>query len=152
MTVIDQGAQLAAIQAGGLKLVWEDGSEHTARVKAVESAAQAGPQDLVILAVKAHFLDQVVREIDAMLEPDTMIMTVQNGLPWWYFQGTAAHTTATSSRASIPRASWRARIDPDRVLGCVVYPAAHVAAPGVIHHAEGDLFRSASSTARRPSA
>ena len=69
VTVIDQGAQLAAIQSNGLKLVWEDGAEHNAEVKAVGSAAEAGPQDLVILAVKAHFLDQVVREIDAMLEP-----------------------------------------------------------------------------------
>src|SRR4029450_3570655 len=86
VTVIDQGAQLAAIQDNGLKLIWEDGSEQVARVRAVESAAAAGPQDLVILAVKAHFLDQVVREIDAMLEPGTMIMTVQNGLAWWYFK------------------------------------------------------------------
>ena len=67
VTVIDQGVQLAAIRKDGLKLVWEDGTEQTAEVKAAESAAEAGPQDLVILAVKAHFLDQVVREIDAML-------------------------------------------------------------------------------------
>ena len=65
MTVIDQGAQLAAIQDNGLQLIWEDGSEQVARVRAVGSAAEAG-HDLVILAVKAHFLDQVVREIDAM--------------------------------------------------------------------------------------
>jgi ketopantoate reductase/2-keto-4-pentenoate hydratase/2-oxohepta-3-ene-1,7-dioic acid hydratase in catechol pathway len=140
VTVIDQGAQLAAIQNNGLKLVWEDGSEHTARVKAVESAAQAGPQDLVILAVKAHFLDQVVREIDAMLEPDTMIMTVQNGLPWWYFQRHGGQYDGHQLESLDPSGILARKIDPDRVLGCVVYPAAQVAAPGVIHHAEGDRF------------
>ena len=86
VTVIDQGAQLAAIQDERPEADLGGRQRADRRVKAVESAAEAGPQDLVILAVKAHFLDQVVREIDAMLEPDTMVMTIQNGLPWWYFQ------------------------------------------------------------------
>ena len=85
VTVIDQGAHLAAIQQKSLKLIWEDGSEHVAKLKAVGSAAEAGPQDLVILAVKAHFLDQVARDVEKLLDNDTMIMTVQNGMPWWYF-------------------------------------------------------------------
>jgi len=140
VTVIDQGAHLAAIRDNGLKLIWHDGIEHTARVKAVESAAEAGPQDLVILAVKAHFLDQVVREIDAMLEPATMIMTVQNGLPWWYFQKHGGRHDGEKLKSLDPSGILSRNIDPDRVIGCVVYPAAHVAAPGVIHHAEGDRF------------
>jgi ketopantoate reductase/2-keto-4-pentenoate hydratase/2-oxohepta-3-ene-1,7-dioic acid hydratase in catechol pathway len=140
VTVIDQGVHLAAIQNSGLKLIWEDGTEHTARVKAVESAADAGPQNLVILAVKAHFLDQVVREIDAMLEPATMIMTVQNGLPWWYFQRHGGRYDGHRLESLDPSGILSRKIDPDRVLGCVVYPAAHVAAPGVIRHAEGDRF------------
>jgi ketopantoate reductase len=111
-----------------------------ARVQAVESAAEAGPQDLVILAVKAHFLDQVVREIDAMLEPATMIMTVQNGLPWWYFQKHGGQYDGHKLESLDPSGILTRKIDPDRVLGCVVYPAAHVSAPGVIHHAEGDRF------------
>ena len=110
VTVIDQGAQLAAIRENGLKLVWEDGSEQVAKVKAVESAAEAGPQDLVILAVKAHFLDQVVREIDAMLgardhdhdRPERAALVV-------FPEARRRSTTATSSRASIRRASSRAR-------------------------------------------
>jgi len=140
VTVIDQGAQLAAIRENGLKLIWEDGSEHTAAVKAVGSAAEAGPQDLVILAVKAHFLDQVVREIDAMLEPGTMIMTVQNGLPWWYFQRHGGKYDGHKLSSLDPSGILARRIDPGRVLGCVVYPAAQVTAPGVIRHAEGDRF------------
>jgi ketopantoate reductase len=140
VTVIDQGAQLAAIRKSGLKLVWEDGTESTAEVKAAESAAEAGPQDLVILAVKAHFLDQVVREIDSMLTPETMIMTVQNGLPWWYFQRHGGEYDGHKLTSLDPSGILARKIDPQRVLGCVVYPAAQVTAPGVIHHAEGDRF------------
>ena len=140
VTVIDQGAQLAAIQDNGLKLIWEDGSEQVAKVKAVESAAAAGPQDLVVLAVKAHFLDQVVRELDAMLEPETMVMTIQNGLPWWYFQRHGGPHDGQKLESLDPSGILSRKIDPERLIGCVVYPAAHVAAPGVIRHAEGDRF------------
>jgi ketopantoate reductase len=140
VSVIDMGPHLAAIRDNGLKLIWEDGSEQVARVNAVESAAAAGPQDLVILAVKAHFLDQVVREIEAMLEPETMIMTVQNGLPWWYFQRHGGRYDGQKLESLDPSGILSRKIDPKRVIGCVVYPAAHVSAPGVIHHAEGDRF------------
>jgi ketopantoate reductase/2-keto-4-pentenoate hydratase/2-oxohepta-3-ene-1,7-dioic acid hydratase in catechol pathway len=140
VTVIDQGAHLAAIRDNGLKLIWEDGTEHTARVRAVESAAGAGPQDLVILAVKAHYLDQVVREIDAMLEPATMIVTIQNGLPWWYFQKHGGKHDGQKLQSLDPSGILTRKIDPERLIGCVVYPAAHVSAPGVVHHAEGDRF------------
>ena len=140
VTVIDQGVQLAAIREKGLKLIWEDGSEQVTKVKAAESAAEAGAQDFVILAVKAHFLDQVVREIDAMLAPETMIMTVQNGLPWWYFQRHGGAYDGHKLSSLDPSGILTRKIDPERVLGCVVYPAAHVSAPGVIHHAEGDRF------------
>jgi ketopantoate reductase/2-keto-4-pentenoate hydratase/2-oxohepta-3-ene-1,7-dioic acid hydratase in catechol pathway len=140
VTVIDQGAHLAAIRDHGLKLIWEDGSELSAQVKAVDNAAAAGPQDLVILAVKAHFLDQVVRDLEALLEPQTMIMTVQNGLPWWYFQRHGGPYDGHKLESLDPSGILARKIEPERVLGCVVYPAAHVAAPGVIHHAEGDRF------------
>jgi hypothetical protein len=70
----------------GLKLEWHDGKVHSRQMKAVNKATEAGKQDIVVLAVKAHFLDQVVRDIDSMLGPDTVVLTVQNGLPWWYFQ------------------------------------------------------------------
>ena len=94
----------------------------------------------MILAVKAHFLDQVVREIDAMLEPETMIMTVQNGLPWWYFQRHGGKYDGHKLSSLDPSGILTRKIDPERVLGCVVYPAAQVTAPGVIRHAEGDRF------------
>jgi ketopantoate reductase len=140
VTVVDLGAHLAAIRANGLTLLSEDGSQETAQVKAVERAADAGPQDLVILAVKAHFLEQVVRDLDAMLEPATMIMTVQNGLPWWYFQKHGGPYDGHKLESLDPSGVLTRGIDPERLLGCVVYPAGHVGAPGVIHHVEGDRF------------
>src|SRR5258705_9300468 len=87
VTIIDQGAHLAAIQKNGLKLEWHDGKAQTPRIKAVNKPADAGKQDIVVLAVKAHFLDQVVGHIDSMLGSDTIVLTVKNSLAWGYLQG-----------------------------------------------------------------
>jgi ketopantoate reductase/2-keto-4-pentenoate hydratase/2-oxohepta-3-ene-1,7-dioic acid hydratase in catechol pathway len=140
VTVIDLGAHLAAIRTKGLKLEWHDGKVETAKVKAVEKAAEAGPQDLVVLAVKAHFLDQVVRDLDHLMQPDTVVLTVQNGLPWWYFQKLGGPFDNARLKGLDPGGLLTKKIDADRIVGCVVYPAAAVTAPGVIHHVEGDRF------------
>ena len=140
VTVIDQGAHLAAIQKNGLKLEWHDGNVHIARMKAVNKPAEAGKQDIVVLAVKAHFLDQVVRDIDSLLAPDTVVLTVQNGLPWWYFQRLGGQYDNRRLESLDPSGILTKNIDPNRIIGCVVYPAAAATAPGVIHHVEGDRF------------
>jgi len=140
VTVIDMGAHLAAIQNNGLKLIWEDGSEIVSRVKAVSSAAEAGEQDLVILAVKAHYLSSVVRDIDQMQHADTMVMTVQNGLPWWYFQRLGGPHDGQRLTSLDPSGVLTKKIDPGRIIGSVVYPAASVTELGVVHHVEGDRF------------
>jgi len=140
VTVIDQGAHLAAIQKNGLKLEWHDGKVQTARMKAVNKPAEAGKQDIVVLAVKAHFLDQVVRNIDSLLGPDTIVLTVQNGLPWWYFQRLGGQYDNHKLDSLDPSGVLTRHIDPKRLIGCVVYPAAAATAPGVIHHVEGDRF------------
>jgi ketopantoate reductase/2-keto-4-pentenoate hydratase/2-oxohepta-3-ene-1,7-dioic acid hydratase in catechol pathway len=140
VTVIDVGQQLAAIQKNGLTLRWHDGKEFTAKVRGVASAAEAGPQDLVILAVKAHLLENVTRDIDAMLGPDTVIMTVQNGLPWWYFQHLGGPYDGQKLTSLDPTGILNKKIEAGRIIGCVVYPAAAVVEPGVIHHVEGDRF------------
>ena len=140
VTVIDQGAHLAAIQKNGLKLEWHDGNVHIARMKAVNKPAEAGKQDIVVLAVKAHFLDQVVRDIDSLLDPDTVVLTVQNGLPWWYFQRLGGQYDNRRLESLDPSGILTKNIDPNRIIGCVVYPAAAATAPGVIHHVEGDRF------------
>ncbi len=140
VTVIDQGAHLTAIQQDGLKLIWEDGSEIVAKLKAVGSAKEAGPQDLVILAVKAHFLDQVARDVETLLDNDTMIMTVQNGMPWWYFHNFSGPLNGTRLKTLDPSGVLDRYIPGNRIVGCVVYPAAAVTEPGVIKHVEGDRF------------
>ena len=140
VTVIDQGAHLAAIQKNGLKLEWHDGNVHIARMKAVNKPAEAGKQDIVVLAVKAHFLDQVVRDIDSLLGPDTVVLTVQNGLPWLYFQRLGGQYGNRRLESLDPSGILTKNIDPNRIIGCVVYPAAAATAPGVIHHVEGDRF------------
>ncbi len=140
VTVIDQGAHLAAIRENGLKLIWEDGSEHVARVNAVGSAKEAGPHDLVVLAVKAHFLDQIARDIGALMHDDTVILTVQNGIPWWYFQKLGGPYDGARLKTLDPSGLLTRHIPAERIVGCVVYPAAAVPEPGVIKHVEGDRF------------
>jgi 2-dehydropantoate 2-reductase len=109
-------------------------------VKGVTSAADAGKQDLVVLAVKAHFLDQVVRDIDHLLGAETVVLTVQNGLPWWYFQKLGGKYDNQRLHSLDPSGVLTKKVDASRLIGCVVYPAAAVTAPGVIHHVEGDRF------------
>jgi 2-dehydropantoate 2-reductase len=140
VTVVDLGPHLAAIKKNGLKLEWHDGKVETAKVKAVESIAEAGKQDLIILAVKAHYLDNAAKGIDAVLGPETMVMTVQNGLPWWYFQRLGGKYDNKKLESLDPTGVLTKNIDAARLIGCVVYPAAAVTAPGVIHHVEGDRF------------
>jgi len=140
VTVIDQGKHLEAIQKNGLKLIWEDGSELVAQVTATDTAKDVGPQDLVVLALKAHFLELVARDIDALMGPDTMILPVQNGIPWWYFHRHGGQFDGHRLDTLDPTGLLSKHIDGDRIIGCVVYPAAAVIAPGVIKHVEGDRF------------
>ena len=141
VTVVDRGEHLAAIKKKGLTLEWHDGSVQVAKVNAVEKIADAGKDfNLVILAVKAQVLDKVVGDIDMLLGPDTIIMTVQNGIPWWYFQKLGAEYNDKKIVGLDPNGILAQKISAERILGCVVYPASHISAPGVIHHVEGDRF------------
>ena len=141
VTVIDQGAHLQAIQENGLKLIWEDGTEYVAEVaKATDKVEDAGVQDLIILSLKAHYLEQVAKQIPKITGPDTMIVTVQNGIPWWYFHKHGGEFDGRPIESLDPDGVLGKNIDADRIIGCVVYPAGAVSAPGVIHHVEGDRF------------
>ena len=140
VTVVDVGEHLEAIKRNGLKLEWHDGTVQTAKVTAVDNVTAAGKQDLVVLAVKAHYLDKVVQNIDSVMGPDTMVLTVQNGLPWWYFQKLGGKYDNRKLESLDPNGVLTQKIAADRIIGCVVYPAAAVTAPGVIHHVEGDRF------------
>jgi 2-dehydropantoate 2-reductase len=141
VSVVDQGPHLKAIQKNGLKLVWNDGTEYLAReIKAVGAVEDAGPQDLVILGLKAHILPKVAHAVPALYGADTIVMTVQNGLPWWYFQHHGGPFDGRRLETLDPDGVLEAHIPPERIIGCVVYSAAAVTGPGVIKHVDGDRF------------
>ncbi len=140
VTVIARGPKLEAIRKNGFKLIWEDGTEHVAKVGATDKIGEVGPQDVVILAVKAHHLDQVAREMPSLVGDDTMIVTVQNGIPWWYFHRHGGEFENHRLETLDPDGVLEKNIDGDMIIGCVAYPAATVDAPGIIHHVEGDRF------------
>jgi 2-dehydropantoate 2-reductase len=141
VTVVARGANLAAIRANGLKLVMADGSEFVARdVRATNDYDEAGPQDLVVLAMKAHQVEAVARDVPKLFGPDTAVVTMQNGIPYWYFHKHGMGLEGTPVRSVDPTGIIAESIPASRVIGCVVYPASELVAPGVIHHIEGDRF------------
>ena len=141
VTLIDVGPHLDAIRKNGLKLISPEGTEEVARdLKATSNMAEAGKQDLVVLAVKTHIIETIVKDLRALFGPDTMILPIQNGLPWWYFQKHGGEYDGRRLETVDPNGVIAANIEPERIIGCVVYPAGEVVSPGVIHHVEGNRF------------
>ncbi len=139
VTLVARGAQLEAIQRHGLRLV-RDGEERTAHPRVLGDPAAAGPQDVVILAVKAHSLPALAERIGPLLGTDTSVVTMVNGIPWWYFhrhpepqRDWILDTVDPGGRI------WRA-VGPQRAIGCVVYPACDVPEPGLVVHESDDRF------------
>ncbi|EKU80926.1 2-dehydropantoate 2-reductase [Massilia timonae] len=141
VTFIVRGANLAAIRANGIKLIEMDGEEKIAsQVRATDDYDAAGEQDLVILALKAHQVDGVSAQIGKLFGPRTVVVTMQNGIPFWYFHRHGGEFDGRTVRSVDAGGELARRIPPERVLGCVVYPAAELVAPGVIRHIEGARF------------
>jgi 2-dehydropantoate 2-reductase len=141
VTVVDQGAHLQAIRRDGLKLLMADGSEHVTRsLEAVANIRQAGRQDVVILAVKGHILAEVAPELDSLMGDDTIILPMQNGLPWWYFHKHGGEHDGRPIECLDPDGRLAAHVDLERVIGCVVFPAGEIVSPGVVRHTEGNRF------------
>ena len=141
VTVIARGVHLEAIRKNGLRLILDDGSEHLVRhMAATDSIRAAGPQDLVILAVKANQVEPVVDDLTALFHDETVLIPMQNGIPWWYFQRHGGPHDGHCVRTVDPHARIMSTVDPRRIVGCVVYPAAGIAAPGVVKHIEGNRY------------
>ena len=141
VTFIARGANLAAIRDKGMKLVMHDGSEQVAgQVKATNDYAALGPQDIVILAMKANQVEAVAADVAHLLGPDTVVVTMQNGIPFWYFHKHGGSLEGSVVRSVDPNGEILRHIAPQRVLGCVVYPACELVRPGVVRHIEGDRF------------
>ncbi|MBK6009287.1 2-dehydropantoate 2-reductase [Ramlibacter ginsenosidimutans] len=141
VTFIVRGENLRAIREHGMRLQFADGSEQVARdVRATDDYGAAGPQDLVILATKAHQVAAVAGELPRLFGPDTAVVTMQNGIPFWYFHKTGGPLEGSPVRSVDSDGELARRIPPERVIGCVVYPASELVAPGVVRHIEGDRF------------
>jgi 2-dehydropantoate 2-reductase len=141
VTFIVRGANLHAIRNNGMKLIMHDGSEHVAAdVRATDNYAEAGEQDIVILALKAHQVDAIAGDLPKLFGPETVVVTMQNGIPFWYFHQHGGEHEGRHVASVDPSASLARQIPPERVIGCVVYPASELIAPGVVRHIEGDRF------------
>ncbi|RWK42355.1 2-dehydropantoate 2-reductase [Mesorhizobium sp.] len=139
LSIVARGAHLDAIRANGLRLI-EDGHESVASVRAAAQAQQLGVQDYVVLALKAHSVAPALDQIAPLLGEGTAVVTMQNGVPWWYFHGIGGPLEGTRLHAVDSGGLIWDRLGPDRVIGSVVYPAAEVDAPGLVRHIEGKRF------------
>jgi 2-dehydropantoate 2-reductase len=140
VTVIARGPNLISIQEHGFKLITEDGSESITQLRALGSISEAGPQDLVILGMKAHQVAAIVQELPVMYHDETMVLTTQNGIPWWYFFKHGGIYDGHILESVDPGGLIAKNLPIERVVGTVVYPAAEMIQPGVLKHIEGNRF------------
>jgi 2-dehydropantoate 2-reductase len=141
VTFIARGATLEALKTRGIRVIMSDGSEKAVpRVKATADYSAAGPQDLVVLAMKAHQLETVAAEVPKLLGPGTVVVPMQNGIPFWYFHKHGGALEGSAVTSVDPTGVIQKNIPCERVIGCVVYPATEALAPGVIKQIEGNRF------------
>jgi 2-dehydropantoate 2-reductase len=141
VTFMVRGANLEAIKNNGMKLIMHDGVEHVAtNVRATNNYDEAGPQDMVILALKANQVEAVVDDVPKLFGPNTVVVTMQNGIPYWYFHQHGGALAGNRVQSVDPSGAILEKIPAERVIGCVVYPASELIAPGVVRHIEGDRF------------
>ena len=139
VSLIARGAHLEAIRQNGLKLII-NGEEKVARMPATNNPAELGHQDYVVVALKSHQAWESAEQMVPLLGPNTAVVTAQNGIPWWYFYGFEGQYANMQLESVDPRGrQWKA-IGPERAIGCTVYPAAELIAPGVIKHTYGDRY------------
>jgi 2-dehydropantoate 2-reductase len=141
VTFIARGANLEALRARGIRLLSATGSAETLpQVIATDDYCAAGPQDVIVLAMKAHQVEAVVGEVPKLFAADTIVVPMQNGIPYWYFHRHGGELAGTRVHSVDPNGLIYEKIPCERVVGCVVYPAAELVAPGVIRHVEGNRF------------
>ena len=139
VSLVARGPHLAAIKSNGLKVVFKD-KELSADMPATNDPKELGPQDYIIIALKAHQAWESVDQLKPLLGPNTAVVTAQNGVPWWYFYGLDEKYASLRLRSVDPgNRQWNA-IGPQRVIGATVYPATEIIEPGVIKHIYGDQF------------
>ena len=139
VSLVARGPHLAAMQKNGLTLIEEDQTTNVS-VTASDNPADLGVQDYIIVTLKAHSVPPVVSKMAPLIGDHTTIVSGVNGVPWWYFHKLGGDLDGTRLTSVDPDNAQWVGFGPDRVLGCVVYPAAEVIEPGVIKHIEGNRF------------
>ena len=141
VTFIARNRNLEAINARGFRLILEDGSEqHAPTAKAVQHMADAGPQDAVLLTLKAHQVRDVLPGLRELFGPQTMVVTMINGIPWWYFHKLGGEYEGRHLDSVDPGGVIDQHIERERIIGSVVYPASELVEPGVVKVIEGNRF------------
>jgi 2-dehydropantoate 2-reductase len=136
VTLFARGPHLRAMQQHGVQVKSADG-DFTARPRIVGSLEDVGAVDVVFLGVKAHALPQLAPQLKPVLGPDTIVVSTQNGIPWWYFQGFGGEWEGLRLERVDPGGVISAAIEARRVVGSIVYLATEIPSPAVIQHIEG---------------
>jgi len=141
VTFIARNKNLQAIKAHGFRLQLLDGTvQHAPKVRAVQHMAEAGVQDVVLLTTKAHQVRELLPDLRALFGPDTLVVTMINGIPWWYFQKIGGAFEGQVLASVDPDGVLAAGIETERLIGSIVYPAAELVEPGVVKLIEGNRF------------
>jgi 2-dehydropantoate 2-reductase len=139
VSLVARGAHLAAMQANGLKLLIGD-EERVVHPRCTDNPAELGHQDFIIICLKAHSITGVIEAMQPLLGPHTRIVTAVNGIPYWYFYKHGGRYEGSTLESIDPGGrQWR-ELGPQRAIGCIVYPATEIEAPGVIRHVYGNRF------------
>jgi 2-dehydropantoate 2-reductase len=139
VSCVARGPHLAAMKAKGLTLRSE-GKTLVAHPRLAEDARELGPQDYVIIAVKAHSLPAAAPSIQHLMGDRTVLVPAINGVPWWYFYKSGGPYEGTRLKTVDPDGTLWDRLPPPRVIGCIVYPATDLVEPGVIEHTYSNRF------------
>jgi 2-dehydropantoate 2-reductase len=139
VSLVARGAHLAAMRENGLKLLIE-GEERVAHLNCTDDPSELGPQDYVFVSLKAHAVPAVVDAMQPLLGNDTSVVTAVNGVPYWYFYKHGGALEGSTLESIDPGGQQWRKLQPERAIGCVVYPATEVVEPGVIQHVYGDKF------------
>ena len=137
VTLFARGPHLRAMQDRGVQVKSTDG-DFVARPAIVGSLEEAGPADVVFLGVKAHGLPTLVPQLKPVLGPETTVVSTQNGIPWWYFQGFDGEWKGLRLERVDPGGVISSAIEAHRVIGSIVYFSTEITSPGVIQHIEGN--------------
>ena len=139
VSLVARGAHLAAMKKKGL-ILRENGKETTCLPKCSDTMEELGKMDFIFITLKAYSINGLAKEISTMFHENTSVISAYNGIPWWYFFGTEGQFKNYRIKCIDPEnIQWNV-ITPERIIGCVVYPATEIIEPGVIKHIEGNRF------------